>query len=109
MRLILHPVKTQLFETRHGANFVGFRILPNRIRVRNDNLRRSRHRFRQLQQDYTTGKATLSDLTQRIQSWEAHLKHGDTYRLRRSIFDFWRFYPPPEPSTDSPKTWRLKD
>ncbi|MBE7385779.1 MAG: RNA-directed DNA polymerase [Leptolyngbya sp. SIO1E4] len=34
LRLRLHPVKSQLFETRFGANFVGFRVLPDLIRVR---------------------------------------------------------------------------
>jgi retron-type reverse transcriptase len=39
LRLKIHPVKSQLFETKKGANFVGFRVLPDRIRVRNDNCR----------------------------------------------------------------------
>jgi RNA-directed DNA polymerase len=39
LRLEIHPIKSQLFETRHGANFVGFRVLPHRLRIRNDNLR----------------------------------------------------------------------
>ena len=30
LRLKLHSIKTQLLETRHGANFVGFRILNDR-------------------------------------------------------------------------------
>lgn len=97
LRLRLHPIKSQLFEIQYGANFVGFRILPDRIRVRNDNLRRARQRFRQLQQDYTTGQVSLSELVQRLQSWEAHLRHGDTYRLRQTIFDRWVFTAPPEP------------
>ena len=95
LRLQLHPIKSQLFETRHGINFVGFRILPKGntfpkdicIRVRNDNLRRSRLRLKQLQQDYAASQIDLSALVQRLQSWEAHLKHGDTHRLRRHIFD----------------------
>jgi retron-type reverse transcriptase len=87
LRLKMHPVKSQLFETQYGANFVGFRVLPDRIRVRNDNLRRSRKRLKQLQQEYEAGTITLKPLVQRLQSWEAHLLHGDTYRLRRSIFD----------------------
>ncbi len=49
LRLKIHPIKSQLFETSQGANFVGFRVLPDRIRVRNDNLRRARHRLKQLQ------------------------------------------------------------
>jgi RNA-directed DNA polymerase len=40
LRLQLHPIKTQLFATSYGANFVGFRVLGDRLRVRNDNLRR---------------------------------------------------------------------
>ncbi len=91
LRLRLHPAKTQLFETRYGANFVGFRVLPEHIRVRNDNLRRARRRIRQIQKDYAKGKVPLKKLIQRLQSWEAHLKHGDTYRLRRSVFDYWTF------------------
>lgn len=91
LRLKLHPVKSQLFETKQGANFLGFRVLPNQVRVRNDNLRRSRHRLRQLQYDYRYGQISLKDLKQRIRSWEAHLKHGDTYQLRRKIFDYWTF------------------
>lgn len=93
LRLKLHPVKTQLFETQYGVNFVGFRILPNRIRVCNDNLQRARLRLRQLQQDYAQHSVTLPDLMQRLQSWEAHLKHGDTYRLRHCIFNQLSFQP----------------
>ncbi len=91
LRLKIHPIKNQLFETRHGANFVGFRILPDRIRVRNDNLRRARRRLKQLQADYACGEVSLGKLIERLQSWEAHLKHGDTYRLRQDIFNRYSF------------------
>jgi retron-type reverse transcriptase len=91
LRLTIHPIKSQLFETKQGANFLGFRVLPDRIRVRNDNLRRSRRRFRELQYDYRYQQISLEKLIQRVQSWEAHLKHGDTYQLRRKIFDNWKF------------------
>ena len=87
LRLKMHPIKSQLFETRHGANFVGFRILPDRIRVRNDNVRRARRRLKSLQQQYAAGDIDLELLVQRLQSWEAHLKHGDTYRLRQRVFE----------------------
>lgn len=79
------------------ANFVGFRILPDRIRVRNDNLQRARRRLQQLQDGYEAGEIELKELVQRLQSWEAHLKHGDTYRLRRQIFERYRFSRGDEP------------
>lgn len=91
LRLILHPQKTQLFKTDRGANFVGFRVLPQTIRVRNDNLRRARVRLKRLQKSYGQGKTNLKKLIQRLQSWEAHLKHGDTYKLRKSIFNQYGF------------------
>jgi retron-type reverse transcriptase len=91
LRLKLHPIKSQLFETQCGANFVGFRVLPDRIRVRNDNLRRSRQRLNKMQQNYQTGEITLAQIGQSLKSWAAHLKHGDTHRLRQDIFQSYYF------------------
>ena len=68
-----------------ASNFLGFRIFPERIRVRNDNLRRSRKRLKKIQKDYNQKLISLKQLIQRLQSWEAHLKHGDTYKLRQNI------------------------
>ncbi len=105
LRLTIHPIKSQLSATSHGANFVGFRVLLSGdtfpkdvcIRVRNRNLRRARQRLRQFQYDYAAGSISLADLIQRLRSWEAHLLHGDTQRLRRDIVDQLIFKPPPEP------------
>jgi hypothetical protein len=33
------------------------------------------------------GEVPLEAVIQRLQSWEAHLLHGDTHRLRRRLFD----------------------
>ncbi|MGF1493947.1 MAG: hypothetical protein ACFBSC_16135 [Microcoleaceae cyanobacterium] len=44
-----------------------------------------------MQVDYSDGYLSLDKLTQRMQSWEAHLRHGDTYKLRRYIFDYYVF------------------
>lgn len=86
LRLKIHPIKSQLFETKEGANFLGFRILPDRIRVRTENLRRARQRLRQMQVEYSQGKIDLLKITQSLQSWAAHLEHGDTWQLRKQIF-----------------------
>lgn len=87
LRLILHPDKSQLFETRHGANFLGFHILPDRIRVRTENLRRAKRRLKRLKAEYEEGKIELEQISHSIRSWIAHLKHGDTWRLRTKIFE----------------------
>ena len=87
LRLKIHPIKSQLFETKHGASFLGFRIFPEQIKVRNNNLHKARKRLKRLQKDYGEGKINIEDIIQSLQSWEAHLKHGDTYQLRKQIFD----------------------
>ncbi len=86
LRLKIHPIKSQLFETKYGANFLGFRILPDCIRVRTENLRRARRRIKNMQSNYIQGKIELEKVSQSIQSWFAHLEHGDTWQLRQQIF-----------------------
>ncbi len=86
LRLKIHPIKSQLFETKHGANFLGFRIFPDRIRVRTENLRRARRRLRRLKEDYESDKISRRKVSQSLQSWQAHLNHGDTWQLQKKIF-----------------------
>lgn len=86
LRLKIHPIKSQLFETRIGPTFVGFRVLPSHIRVKAANLHLARYRLRRYQKLYATGHISFERLTQSIQSWAAHLKHADTWQLREDIF-----------------------
>jgi RNA-directed DNA polymerase len=86
LRLTIHPIKSQLTQTRYGARFVGFRVFPDRIRVRNYNLQMGRIRLKRLQAAYDRGELSAHDMLQSLQSWNAHLAHGDTWRLRQQIF-----------------------
>ena len=91
LRLKVHPIKSQLFETQYGANFVGFRVLIDRISVRSDNLRRGRERLKKYQKDYAKVHISLEQLIQCLQSWSAHLAHGNTHNLRQKIFESYSF------------------
>lgn len=86
LRLRIHPIKSQLFETRHGANFLGFRVFPECIRVRSENLRRARVRLRRMQDQYRRHEIGIGEISQSLRSWIAHLEHGDTWHLRENIF-----------------------
>ena len=86
LRLKIHPIKSQLFECKKGANFLGFRILPDRVRVRMDNLRRARRRLRRQAEGYRRGELDFFDVYKSIQSWIAHLEHANTFRLRERLF-----------------------
>ncbi len=96
LRLKIHPIKSQIFETQHGANFLGFRVLHDRIRVRNENLRRARRRLRAVSKQYSCGEITLQEINQSIRSWVSHLEHGDTWQLRKNIFSEFRLVKRPE-------------
>ncbi len=85
LRLKIHPIKSQLFETKHGANFVGFRVLPHQIRVRTKSLRLGKIRIKKIMREYQQGKLEHESVRQSLQSWFAHLKHGDTWKLRKNI------------------------
>ncbi len=86
IRLRLHPAKTELLETKRGANFLGFRVLNDRVRVRQENLRRGRKRLRLLCQQANRGLVTAEHVTESLRSWAAHLAHGNTWRLRQKVF-----------------------
>ena len=86
LRLRLHPIKSQLRQTRHGVSFVGFRVVSGRVRVRNHNLLKGKRRLRLLQEGVMTGALPAATARARLQSWNAHLRHGHTWRLRRRLF-----------------------
>jgi retron-type reverse transcriptase len=86
LRLKIHPIKSQLFATKIGVSFLGFRIFADTIRVRNSNLHQARRRLKRSacssaslsQTDYLQGRIELEKVNQSLQSWFAHLEHGDT-------------------------------
>lgn len=86
IRLKIHPIKSQIFETKQGANFLGFRIFLSHIRVRSENLHRAKNRIYKLHRAYQSNQVSLLQISQSLQSWFAHLQHGNTWRLRQKIF-----------------------
>jgi hypothetical protein len=60
-------------------------VLPDRIRVRSDNLQRGRQRLQGLQRDLEAGLVSESEFEQRLIAWFAHLSHADSHHLRQKI------------------------
>jgi RNA-directed DNA polymerase len=93
LRLQIHPIKSQLFETQQGANFLGFRIFPAHgsstdrpyLRLQNSYLQRSRTKFKQLKYQHKTQQKTLQNIQQSLTSWTAHLNQGNTWRIRHKL------------------------
>ncbi len=91
LRLKLHSYKCQIFPVKAGTDFLGYQIFPSHRRLRKSSVTRARRRFKRLQKDYSTGKISQHDVNQSVQSWLGHVRHADTYGLRRAIFSEIRF------------------
>ena len=86
LRLRLHPIKSQIRRCGDGASFVGFFVRPDRVRVRNHNLIRGRRRLKRQALAVAAGLCAPEAMRQSLLSWNAHLAHGHTLRLRRRLF-----------------------
>ena len=85
-RLKLHPHKCQIFPVKDGTDFLGYQVFPTHRRIRPSSVRRARRRLHRLRKDYERGKISWVDVNHSVQSWLGHVKHADTYGLRRSVF-----------------------
>ena len=85
-RLKLHVHKCQIFPVKDGTDFLGYQVFPTHRRLRPSSVRRARRRLRGLREDYDNGKISWADVNHSVQSWLGHVKHADTYGLRRAIF-----------------------
>ena len=86
LRLRAHPVKTQIRRCRDGASFVGFVVRPGCVRVRSHNLCLGRRRLRVQHRAVLARTLTAAAARTSLLSWNAHLAHGHTWRLRRRLF-----------------------
>lgn len=85
LRLHLHDHKCQVYPTRSGVPFLGFRHFGTHRRLKRPNVIRFRRRLRAMQRAYARGQISYETVGVRIQSWCAHAAHGNTYRLRNRL------------------------
>ena len=85
VRLKLNWRRSEVYPTSTGIPFLGYRIFPDHMRLRSDNLRLARKRLRRNRDLYITGKLTAAHFRCSLQSWIAHAAHADTYRLRQRM------------------------
>lgn len=85
LRLHLHDHKCQVYPTRTGVPFLGFRHYGTHRRLKREAVVRFRRRMREMQGLYTEGRISREKIGERIQSWCAHAAHGNTYRVRNQV------------------------
>lgn len=87
VRLVLHPAKVNIFQTRYGVDVLGYQVFPDFSKLRNDNGWRFQRRLKKIVTAYQQEAIVWEDFNPSIQSWIGHAKQADTQRLRQTIFD----------------------
>ena len=87
-RGLIFNEKTQIFPLKIGVEYLGFRFVLSDSgavvrRVKTSSKLRYKRRLRRYQALYREGWIEMSDIRQSLAGFHGHLKHGDTYWLRR--------------------------
>ena len=69
-----------------GLSFLGFRIFPNLIRIRQENKKRLLKKMKSRTHEFHQELISEDKLAQSLRSITEHLKTGNTHHFRRSIF-----------------------
>lgn len=86
LQLRLKERATLLAPASEGLPFLGFRLYRGLIRVRPENLRRSRARLRARERAHARGELGEEELSRSVRSVVAHLATANTLSLRRRWF-----------------------
>ena len=85
LRLRLHPYDIQ--PTADGIGFVGYRCLPDQVRVRRTSVHRAEQRLAGLLRDVERGARDPDDFLQSLRATFAHWSHADTWRLKARLLE----------------------
>lgn len=86
-RLRVHPDKCYLARCEQGTAYLGFRVFPDHRLLLGRGVRRYGRRLGQMRRDYGADVIGVPRVRQSVQSWIGHVKHGDTWALRRSMLE----------------------
>jgi len=86
-QLELHSKKSHVRQVKEGVRFLGYIIFPTHRLLDKANLKRFRRRLKHIQKLYARDQITLDKVFQRLNSWNAHAAHADSYKLRKRIFE----------------------
>ena len=83
--------KTQIFPISQGIDYLGWHFYLTDTgkvirRLRNSNKHRFKRRLKRFKWEYAKGLINLSDITPSLVSYNGHLMHGHTWKLRKHIY-----------------------
>ena len=94
--LKLHEGKTQVYKTKNGIKFLGFRLYSGYRRLASDNVRRFRKRLKRFSGEWKVASGEKKPFTNHsslatrhcnsVRCWVAHSKYADTKKLRSRLW-----------------------
>jgi len=85
LRLKLHEPESVVFPVSTGIPFLGWRIYPDQRRLKRRNGVAFQRRFAHMLREVAAGRITWDQVHASVNGWIAHVAHGDTWGLRRSL------------------------
>ncbi|MCP4267796.1 MAG: RNA-directed DNA polymerase [Candidatus Brocadiaceae bacterium] len=85
IKLALHENKSRIYQTSDGVDFLGFRIFPHYMKVRKRVVKGYRKKLKEMAIDYGNGQIDANKITRSIHSWIGHVKHANSYGLRKEL------------------------
>ncbi len=86
LRLTLHEQRAQPHPTVQGISFLGFRVFSDHRLLKPSKGLRYRRHLKMLWRHYKTGEISREQGRASVMAWLGHIRHGDTWRLRRKTF-----------------------
>ena len=82
--------KTQIVPISEGADFLGFRFYLTDTgkvirRLRTSNKRRWKRRLKKYKEQYRAGEKSSEEIRRSLASYNGHLSHGHTWKLRKKV------------------------
>lgn len=84
-RLKLHERKVVLTPTQKGIKFLGYKVFPNRIELKTENIRRYKMRMKKYRTEFKEKKITLEKIKQSMASWGGYVKHASSKNIGNKI------------------------
>ena len=93
LKLEIHPDKSKIISLHKGTCFLGFRIFYYYKLLKKSNIRQIRFSLVSWKVLFDEDRISYEKLIERLEGWLAHVKHGNTYLLRKDVLkEFEKIY-----------------
>ena len=79
--------KTQIFKSKQGVNFCGYKINENRMKIRDKGKRRLKKKVKILKEKVRLGKISSKEAHKYLTGHLGYIKYANTYNLEEKLFE----------------------